>query len=84
MITKDELAAMIATLESQPHLSLKEERYLAVMKELEEAWKELVDMAVAYEGLAKDGFYWGRTADGWRAEALLQKQLVENLRDKVK
>lgn len=32
MITRDELAAMIAALESQPHLSLKEEKYLAVMK----------------------------------------------------
>lgn len=34
MITKDELASMIAALESQPHLSLKEEKYLAVCKEL--------------------------------------------------
>lgn len=34
MITKDELAAMIAALESQPHLSMKEEKYLAIMKEL--------------------------------------------------
>ncbi len=32
MITKGELAAMIAARESQPHLSLKEERYLAVCK----------------------------------------------------
>lgn len=32
MITKEELAAMIAALESQPHLSLKEEKYLAVCK----------------------------------------------------
>ena len=36
MITKDELAAMIAALESQPHLSLKEEKYLAIMKDLME------------------------------------------------
>ena len=35
MITKDELAAMIVALESQPHLSLKEEKYLTIMKELE-------------------------------------------------
>lgn len=34
MISKDELAAMIAALESQPHLSMKEEKYLAIMKEL--------------------------------------------------
>lgn len=34
MITKDELAAMIVALESQPHLSLKEEKYLAVCREL--------------------------------------------------
>lgn len=33
-LTKDELAAMIASLESQPHLSLKEEKYLAVCREL--------------------------------------------------
>lgn len=32
MISKDELAAMIAALESQPHLSIKEEKYLAVCK----------------------------------------------------
>lgn len=34
MITKDELAALIAALESQPHLSIKEEKYLKVCKEL--------------------------------------------------
>lgn len=34
MITKDELAAMIAALESQPHLSIKEEKYLKVCIEL--------------------------------------------------
>ena len=33
-ITKESLAQWIAELESQPHLSLKEERYLAVMREL--------------------------------------------------
>lgn len=32
--TKESLEKWIAELESQPHLSLKEERYLAVMKEL--------------------------------------------------
>ncbi len=31
-VTKESLAQWIAELESQPHLSLKEERYLAVMK----------------------------------------------------
>lgn len=35
MITKDELASMIAALESQLHLSIKEEKYLKVCKELE-------------------------------------------------
>ncbi len=34
MITKDELAAMIAALESQPHLSIKEEKYLKVCRQL--------------------------------------------------
>ena len=33
-ITKESLAQWIAELESQPHLSLREERYLAVCKEL--------------------------------------------------
>jgi len=33
-VTKESLAQWIAELESQPHLSLKEERYLAVMTEL--------------------------------------------------
>lgn len=32
--TTEELAAWIADMESQPHLSLKEERYLVMMKEL--------------------------------------------------
>lgn len=54
-VTKESLAQWIAELESQPHLSLKEERYLAVMKGLEEAWQELVDMAVAYEALMNGG-----------------------------
>lgn len=40
MITKDELAAMIEALESQPHLSLKEQKYLAIMKELLELRKQ--------------------------------------------
>lgn len=35
MITKDELAAIIAVLESQPHLSLKEEKYLNLLLELQ-------------------------------------------------
>ncbi len=42
MITKDELAAMIAALESQPHLSLKEEKYLAVCKALNRRMKPVV------------------------------------------
>lgn len=33
-LSSEELAAMIAALESQPHLSLKEEKYLTIMKEL--------------------------------------------------
>lgn len=36
MITKAELTAMIAALESQPHLSIKEEKYLQVCKALSE------------------------------------------------
>ncbi len=34
MITKAELAAIIAALESQPHLSIKEDKYLKVCKQL--------------------------------------------------
>ena len=33
-VTKESLAQWIAELESQPHLSLKEEKYLAVCKQL--------------------------------------------------
>lgn len=33
-VTKESLAQWIAELESQPHLSLKEERYMAVMRQL--------------------------------------------------
>ena len=55
MITKDELAAMIAALESQPHLSLKEEKYLAVCKGLKESREELIAMTAAYEALMNRG-----------------------------
>ena len=41
-VTKESLAQWIAELESQPHLSIKEERYLAVMKQLE-ALRKLYD-----------------------------------------
>lgn len=47
MITKDELAAMIAALESQPHLSIAEEKYLAVCKELAE-YKRVSEEVDAY------------------------------------
>lgn len=49
MITKDELAAMIAALESQPHLSMKEEKYLRVIRhclELQIASRRAHDMLV--------------------------------------
>ncbi len=54
-ITKDELAAIIAALESQPHLSMKEEKYLAIMKELAEAREKIIDMDCAYENLMAGG-----------------------------
>jgi len=41
MITKDELASMIAALESQHHLSLKEEKYLVVCKALVSAQRAI-------------------------------------------
>lgn len=53
-VTKESLAQCIAELESQPHLSLKEERYLAVMKELTEAREELADRTT-YENLRAGG-----------------------------
>lgn len=52
MITREELAAMIAALESQPHLSLKEEKYLAVCKRLmmfEKGYDELPYVIWAFE-----------------------------------
>lgn len=55
VVTKESLEKWVAELESQPHLSLKEERYLAVMKELAEAREELIDMVVAYENLMAGG-----------------------------
>lgn len=53
MITKDELAAMIAALESQPHLSMKEEKYLAVMYKLQ-----------TYEDAEPFAFYGQSDTDG--------------------
>lgn len=41
MITKDELAAMIAALESQPHLSIKEEKYLVVCLALKDSYRQI-------------------------------------------
>lgn len=34
-LTNEELATMIAALESQPHLSLKEQKYLAALSKLQ-------------------------------------------------
>jgi len=41
-VTKESLAQWIAELELQPHLSLREERWLAVCKELDTARRCLV------------------------------------------
>ena len=57
MITKDELTDIIAALESQPHLSIKEDRYLKWMLELlslrqcRHQWNELrlVESGGAYQ-----------------------------------
>ncbi len=61
MITKDELAAMIAALESQPHLSLREERYLAVMKYAERPLTlqdiDAIVLPIDPEGLEEDKHY---------------------------
>ena len=51
-VTKESLAQWIAELESQPHLSLKEERYLAVCKRLmmfEKGYDELPYVIWAFE-----------------------------------
>lgn len=53
MISKDELAAMIEALESQPHLSIKEEKYLAMMYKLQ-----------TYEDAQPFAFYGQRDNDG--------------------
>lgn len=68
-ITKELLAQWITELDRQPHRSLKEERYLLVMK-----------MLYAVYGQEPVGLHHGRTAAGWRAEALLQKATAEQLR----
>ncbi len=54
MITKDELAAMIAALESQPHLSLKEEKYLAVCRELAQYKEDFSDYEDDYLELPRE------------------------------
>lgn len=76
MITGEELAAMIEALESQPHLSLKEEKYLAVCKELESQRSVISDIkALPYAAekdcpyIAKDENYEVHFADGYN-EAL--------------
>lgn len=51
-VTKESLAQWIAELESQPHLSLREERYLAVCKRLmmfEKGYDELPYVIWAFE-----------------------------------
>lgn len=51
-ITTEQLAQWIAELESQPHLSLREERYLAVLKRLlvfEEGYEKLPYIIHAFE-----------------------------------
>lgn len=53
MITKDELADMIAALESQPHLSIKEEKYLKVCTQLSQILDtpEVTDRDCYFESL---------------------------------
>lgn len=53
-VTKESLAQWIAELESQPHLSLKEERYLAVMKELLE-YKRVAEEVDEFLGQYRSG-----------------------------
>ncbi len=76
MITEDELADMIAALESQPHLSLKEEKYLAVCWELHSrrsVISDIKELPYAAEGdcpyLSNDANYAAHYADGYN-EAL--------------
>lgn len=54
MITKDELAAMIEALESQPHLSIKEEKYLAVCKYAVEVTESFEQNEQSKQGLFID------------------------------
>lgn len=53
MITKEELETMIDALESQPHLSIKEEKYLAIMYRLQ-----------TYEDAQPVAFYGQKDNDG--------------------
>lgn len=54
MITKDELYAMISALESQPHLSIKEERYLAACKYAVEVTEAFEQNEQSKQGLFAD------------------------------
>ncbi len=54
VVTKESLAQWIAELESQPHLSLREERYLAVMKRCQDL------EAVAGKLVLENAQLWGR------------------------
>lgn len=54
MISKDELAAMIEALESQPHLSIKEEKYLEVCRYAVEVTEGFEQNEQAKQGLFID------------------------------
>lgn len=58
-VTKESLAQWIAELESQPHLSLREERYLVVMKKCGEYVAEC-----HHDYLRGDGGIWSCTKCG--------------------
>ena len=63
-VTKESLAQWIAELESQPHLSLREERYLAVMKKCMDYIGDCHHVWI--RGLA--GFRCEKCGDGWGSE----------------
>lgn len=63
-VNKESLAQWIAELESQPHLSLKEERYLAVMKYAEgvDADKKRMDWLCAHCVEVREPLMYGSNA----------------------
>ncbi len=82
-VTKESLAQWIAELESQPHLSLREERYLAVMKyarTMESKLAELVPDAKPDLSDNHNDIEWRGMCDGWNACRYVMLNKIEALK----